>query len=123
MLYRMLQIDPPEFAHLPLLLNNKGQKLSKRFGDVSVSAYKEKGFLPEAVLNGIALLGWNPPHREDSSILSETTGVFMRHEVLSLKDMVQQFNLDKVSKSGAKFAIEKLEFLNSMHIRNRFDYV
>lgn len=123
MLYRMLQIDPPEFAHLPLLLNNKGQKLSKRFGDVSVSAYKEKGFLPEAVLNGIALLGWNPPHREDSSVLSETTGVFMRHEVLSLKDMVQQFNLDKVSKSGAKFAIEKLEFLNSMHIRNRFDYV
>ena len=123
MLYRMLQIDPPEFAHLPLLLNNKGQKLSKRFGDVSVSAYKEKGFLPEAVLNGIALLGWNPPHREDSSVLSETTGVFMRHEVLSLKDMVQQFNLDKVSKSGAKFAIEKLEFLNSMHICNRFDYV
>lgn len=90
---------------------------------MSVSAYKDKGFLPEAVLNGIALLGWNPPHREDSSVLSETTGVFMRHEVLSLKDMIQQFNLDKVSKSGAKFAIEKLEYFNSMHIRNRFDYV
>jgi len=88
MLYRMLQIDPPEFAHLPLLLNHKGQKLSKRFGDVSVSAYKEKGFLPEAVLNGIALLGWNPPHREDPTVLAETSTVFMRHEVLTLADMV-----------------------------------
>ena len=46
----------------------------------------------------------------------------MRHEVLSLEDMIQQFNLDKVTKSGAKFAIEKLEFLNSMHIRDKFDY-
>ena len=119
----MLEIDPPEFAHLPLLLNNKGQKLSKRFNDVSVESYKEKGFLPEAVLNGIALLGWNPPHREDPQALSETSGVFIRHEVLSLDDMIQQFNLDKVTKSGAKFAIEKLEFLNSMHIRDKFDYI
>ena len=85
----MLQIDPPEFAHLPLLMNSKGQKLSKRFGDVSVESYKEKGFLPEAVLNGIALLGWNPPHREDPDVLSESSGVFLRHEVLSLEDMVQ----------------------------------
>ena len=119
----MLQIEPPEFAHLPLLLNSKGQKLSKRFGDVSVASYQEKGFLPEAVLNGIALLGWNPPHREDPDTLAETSGVFMRHEVLSLKDMVTQFNLDKVTKSSAKFAIEKLEFLNSMHIRDKFDYI
>ena len=123
LLYRMLEIEPPEFAHLPLLLNQKGQKLSKRFGDVSVESYKDKGFLPEAVLNGIALLGWNPPHREDPAILQESSGVFQRHEVLSLDDMIQQFNLDKVTKSGAKFAIEKLEFLNSMHIRDKFDYV
>ena len=79
--------------------------------------------MPEAVLNGIALLGWNPPHREDPAILQESSGVFQRHEVLSLDDMIQQFNLDKVTKSGAKFAIEKLEFLNSMHIRDKFDYV
>ena len=78
--------------------------------------------MPEAVLNGIALLGWNPPHREDLNVLSESTGVFMRHEVLSLEDMINQFNLDKVTKSGAKFAVEKLEFLNSMHIRDKFDY-
>ena len=84
----MLGLDLPEFAHLPLLLNSRGQKLSKRFGDVSVESYKNAGFLPEAVLNGIALLGWNPPHREDSNILSETSGVFMRAEVLSLEDML-----------------------------------
>ena len=124
LLYRMLQIEPPQFAHLPLLLNQKGQKLSKRFGvEVSVAGYRERGFLPEAVINGIALLGWNPPHREDPSILSETTGVFMRHEVMSLENMIDKFNLDKVTKSGAKFQVEKLEFLNSMHIRNKFDYI
>lgn len=66
----MLQFDQPEFAHLPLLLNNKGQKLSKRFGDVSVQSYKEMGFLPEALLNAVALLGWNPPHREDVNVIS-----------------------------------------------------
>ena len=119
----MLQIDPPEFAHLPLLLNNRGQKLSKRFGDVSVESYRDRGFLPEALLNGIALLGWNPPHRDDPSLLAESTGVFFRHEVLSLTDMIQQFNLDKVGKSGAKFAIEKLEYLNAQHIRDRFNYI
>jgi glutamyl/glutaminyl-tRNA synthetase len=104
----MFSLDPPEFAHLPLLLNSKGQKLSKRFGDVSVTSYKEAGYLPEALLNGIALLGWNPPHREDPTVLAESTGVFLKHEVLRVEDMIAQFNLDKVSKSGAKFDIEKL---------------
>jgi len=85
----MLEIEAPEFAHLPLLLNNKGQKLSKRFGDVSVESYKEKGFLPEALLNGIALLGWNPPHREDPNVLAESTGVFARSEVLTVQQMVE----------------------------------
>ena len=85
----MFQLEPPQFAHLPLLLNAKGQKLSKRFGvEVSVAGYRDKGFLPEAVINGIALLGWNPPHREDPSLLQENTGVFMRHEVLSLDNMI-----------------------------------
>ena len=47
----------------------------------------DKGFLPEAVLNGVALLGWNPPHREDPGIVSSTVNVFMKHEVLTLKDL------------------------------------
>jgi len=84
----MFELDPPEFAHLPLLLNNKGQKLSKRFGDVSVASYKDKGFLPEALINSIALLGWNPPHREDPTVLAESTGVFLKHEVMRVQDMV-----------------------------------
>lgn len=64
----MLGLDtPPVFAHLPLLMNDKGQKLSKRFGDVSVQAYKDKGYLPEAMINSLALLGWNPPYKEDDS--------------------------------------------------------
>lgn len=82
--------------------------MSKRFGDVSVGSYKEKGFLPEALINSIALLGWNPPHREDPTVLAESTGVFLKHEVMKIPDMVRQFNLDKISKSGAKFDIEKM---------------
>jgi glutamyl/glutaminyl-tRNA synthetase len=104
----MFAMDPPQFAHLPLMLNQKGQKLSKRFNDVSVTSYMEKGFLPEALLNGVALMGWNPPHREDPTVLAENTGVFLRHEVLRLDDMIVQFNLDKISKSGAKFDLDKL---------------
>ena len=74
MLYKMFEIEPPTFAHLPLLLNMQGQKLSKRHGDVSVDEYRDKGYLPSALLNGLALLGWNPPHREDANALSESPG-------------------------------------------------
>ena len=77
-----------------------------------MQSYKDANFLPEALLNGIALLGWNPPHREDPNVLSETTGVFMRHEVLTIDDMLDTFNINKISKSGAKFSMEKLEFFN-----------
>jgi glutamyl/glutaminyl-tRNA synthetase len=86
-LYKMFELDPPTFAHLPLLLNAKGQKLSKRQGDVSVTDYRDKGFLPEALVNGLALLGWNPPHREDPNVLSEDLNTFLKHEVLTMKDM------------------------------------
>lgn len=77
-----------------------------------MQSYEEKGFLPEALLNSIALLGWNPPHREDPNVLAEGTGTFMNHEVLTLQDMIQQFNIDKISKSGAKFDQDKLSFFN-----------
>jgi len=124
LLYKMLGIDPPQFAHLPLILNSKGQKLSKRFGDVAVRSYKDKGFMPAAMLNGIALMGWNPPHREDASLIfNESTGVFLKQEVLTMDDMINQFNIDKISKSGAKFDLAKLEYFNSQHITNGFSYV
>lgn len=114
-LYDMFGWQQPEFAHLPLLLNSKGQKLSKRFGDVSVQSYMDKGYLNEALMNSIALLGWNPPQPDESNDANS-----FNHEVLSLQDMVQDFNLEKVSKSGAKFDIDKLSFFNSMHIRLRY---
>lgn len=122
LLYKMLEIDPPQFAHLPLMLNMKGQKLSKRHGDVSVQEYRDQGYLPEALLNGLALLGWNPPQHEDANVLSENINAFLRSEVMSIKDMELLFNINKVGKSGVKFEQKKLEYLNSMHIRDQFNY-
>lgn len=65
--------------------------------------YQDRGFLPSALLNGLALLGWNPPHREDPNVLSESVGTFLKHEVLSMNEMEQMFNINKVGKSGVKF--------------------
>jgi glutamyl/glutaminyl-tRNA synthetase len=90
----MFGFEPPEFAHLPLLLNEKGQKLSKRFGDVSVQSYKDQGYLPEAMVNGLALLGWNPPQKTSSTEdqdsarkKASSNSVFSKHEVLSMDDL------------------------------------
>ena len=90
-LYKMFELDPPTFAHLPLLLNAKGQKLSKRQGDVSVDDYRSKGYIPQSLINGLALLGWNPPHREDPNALSGDLNSFLKHEVLTLKEMEAMF--------------------------------
>lgn len=121
-LYKMFELDPPTFAHLPLLLNAKGQKLSKRQGDVSVDDYRSKGYIPQSLINGLALLGWNPPHREDPNALSGDLNSFLKHEVLTLKEMEAMFQIEKVGKSGVKFEEKKLEFLNKMHIMNKFTY-
>ena len=112
-LYKMLGLTPPQFAHLPLLLNSKGQKLSKRQGDVSVIDYQNRGYLPEALVNGLALLGWNPPHREDANALAGDINHFLRSEVLDMFEMEKLFKIDKVGKSGVKFDEKKLEYLNS----------
>jgi len=74
------------------------------------------------LLNGLALLGWNPPHREDPNVLAEGASGFLKHEVLDMSEMEQIFNISKVGKSGVKFEEKKLEFLNAMHIRNLFTY-
>lgn len=121
-LYKMFEIDPPEFAHLPLLLNLNGQKLSKRHGDVSVHEYRDRGYLPEALLNGLALLGWNPPNREDPNVLSQDLTSIERSDMLHMSEMEALFNIKKVGKSGVKFDERKLEFLNAMHIRDKFTF-
>lgn len=107
LLYRALGWTPPEFAHLPLLLNKDKSKLSKRQGDVAVEDYKTKGYLPEAVVNFIALLGWHPGENETE-------------EIFSLEELVEKFSLERVHKGGAVFDLEKLDWMNWQWRRRKF---
>ncbi len=93
----------PIYAHLPLLVNEQRKKLSKRRDDVAVGDYREKGFLPEAMVNYLALLGWGPPD-----------GV----EIRSLAEIVEIFNIEDVNKAAAFFDIQKFEHVNSSYLRN-----
>jgi glutamyl-tRNA synthetase len=91
----------PVYAHYPLHLGADKSKLSKRTGDVAVRWYREKGFLPEALLNYIAVLGWTPPSGK---------------EILSLEEMTAEFELADLHKSGAVFDIEKLRWFNRHYL-------
>ncbi|MEW6511452.1 MAG: glutamate--tRNA ligase [Bacteroidota bacterium] len=104
LLYRYLGWEIPQFAHLPLLLNPDRSKLSKRQGDVAVEDYRAKGFFPEALVNFVALLGWNPGDER---------------EIFSLQDLVREFSLERVGKSGAVFNLEKLHWMNTEYLRRR----
>jgi glutamyl-tRNA synthetase len=92
----------PTYAHLPLLFGPDGKKLSKRHGDVSLKAYREGGYLPEAMFNYMCLLGW--------SYEAETT-LFTRDQA------IERFDLESVSKNAAVFDPEKLEWMNGVYIR------
>lgn len=94
----------PAFAHLPLILNPDKSKLSKRQGDVALEDFLQKGFLPEAMLNFIALLGWNPKTEQ---------------ELFSKDELIAQFDLSKVNKAGAVFDLTKLEWMNGLYIRQK----
>jgi len=102
LLYQYFNWPIPKFAHLPLLLNPDRSKLSKRQGDVAIEDYKIKGYLPEALLNFVALLGWN---RGDDE------------EIFSINELIKDFSLERVNKSGAVFNIEKLNWMNGIYIR------
>ena len=91
----------PVYAHYPLLLGADRSKLSKRMGDVAVRSYREMGFLPQALLNYIANVGWTPPSGK---------------EILSLEEMVQEFELKDLHKSGAVFDMEKLRWYNRHYL-------
>jgi len=99
LLYKAFGWTPPEFAHIPLLLNKDRSKLSKRQGDVSVEEYINKGYLKEAIINFIAFLGWHPGSAEEN-------------EIFTLDELSAKFNLEKVHKSGAIFDVEKLDWFN-----------
>ncbi len=94
----------PKIAHLPLILNPDKTKLSKRQGDVAVEDYIEKGYLKEAIINFVALLGWNPGGGETQ-------------EIFSLPELIEKFDLSHVHKSGAVFDIKKLDWINSEWIK------
>ena len=104
LLYRAFGWDIPTFAHLPLLLNSDRSKLSKRQGDVSVEDYVNKGYLREAIVNYVALLGWNP-------------GKGSTQEFFSLKDLEKEFDLSKVNKAGAVFDQKRLDWMNAYYIK------
>ncbi len=101
-IYQAFGWELPVFAHLPLILNADRSKLSKRQGDVSTESYLDKGYLPEALINFVALMGWNPKGDQ---------------EIYSHKELIDLFDLAKVNKAGAIFNIEKLNWLNNHYLR------
>lgn len=101
LLYEAFGWQAPVFAHLPLLLGKDKKKLSKRMGDVSVESYLEKGYPTEAILNYIALLGWNPKSTK---------------EFFTMSELIEAFDLTQVHKAGAVFDIERLEWFSSKYI-------
>lgn len=122
LLYKMLDIAPPEFVHIPLIVNQKGAKLSKRHGDVTVQSYIDKGYHPEALVNGLALLGWTPPMVDQLDPMTTSIKSIMETEVMRMDDLEAYFDLKKIGKAPVKFDEEKFRYFNSQHIRNKFVY-
>ena len=99
-----LEFPHPEYAHLPLILGTDRSKLSKRQEAIGVAEYKKIGYLPEALINFLSFLGWNPG---------------TEREIYSLASLIKEFSLEKVQKSGAIFNIKKLDSLNGFYIRQK----
>lgn len=103
-LYEAFGWEAPQFVHLPNILNIEKKKLSKRHGDVAVEDFKRKGYLPEALVNYVALVGWSP---EDNS------------EKMTMAEMIEKFSLERVSKSGGVFDVNKLNWMNNLYIKEK----
>lgn len=112
LLYEYLGWKTPEWVHLPLLLNPDKTKMSKRKGDVAVEDYIKKGYLPEAMVNFLAFLGWNPGLSAEASA---KTG--KEKEIYSMEELLKDFSLEKVHKAGAIFNIAKLNWYNQYYIK------
>ena len=115
LIYEALGLNPPQFAHLPLILGPDRSKLSKRHGAVSLSDYKNQGYLPEALINFMVLLGWSP----QSGISPQRGGNPHDEEILSIKDLIQEFSIEKIQKGGAVFNLDKLNWFNSYYIKQK----
>lgn len=105
-LYRAFGEKPPQFAHLPTLRNKEKKKLSKRRDPVDLNLFREKGYLPEALVNFLCLLGWSHPEEK---------------EIFSLDEFVRFFSLDRVRKAGPIFNVDKLDWLNKQYIKELSD--
>ena len=103
LMYQALGFEPPQFAHLPMILGADRAKLSKRHGSVSITEYREQGYLPETMVNFLALLGWS---LDDKA------------EIFSLAELVANFSLERVSRTGAIFNRDKLNWMNGAYIRS-----
>ncbi len=102
MIQKALGFSRPEYAHLPIILGPDRSKLSKRHGAVGITEYRKQGYLPEALINFIAFLGWNPGTDK---------------EIYSMEELRRDFSLDKVQKGGAMFNAARLDYLNGCYIR------
>ena len=103
-LFRALGLTPPRYAHIPLILGPGRDKLSKRHGAVSVVEYQKAGYLPEAMINFLARMGWSYDDKQ---------------EIFSKSELIEKFSLEGVSKSGAVYDLKKLNHLNAHYIRKR----
>jgi glutamyl-tRNA synthetase len=106
LLYKFFDWKIPKFVHLPNVLGENKKKLSKRQGDVSVESFIKKGYLPEALINFLALLGWNPKSNQ---------------EVMNRKELIEKFALNGLHKAGAIFNYKKLDWMNSQYLKNKTD--
>ena len=103
LLYEALDIEPPKFVHVPVILGPDKKKLSKRHGAANVLEYKEMGYLPEALFNFLALIGWNPGTED---------------EIMSRHKLIEHFTVDRINTSPGVFDMEKLDWMNGDYIRS-----
>ena len=106
LLFQALGYTVPVFAHIPLILNPDRSKMSKRRSQTAISAYREEGYLPEAMVNFLAFLGWSPGTEE---------------EIFTLEALAERFEIEHVHKGGAVFDKDRLDFLNGVYIRSMTD--
>jgi glutamyl-tRNA synthetase len=104
LLYQAFGWEPPTFAHVPIVMGEDGRRLSKRHGATSISEFQRMGYLPEALLNFLVLLGWAPGEGEEQ-------------EIFSREELIERFDLSRVQRSSARFSYDKLDWTNSEYIR------
>lgn len=101
-LFRALGVEPPQFAHIPLILNANGSKMSKRDEGASLDGWQQAGYVPGAVTNYLSLLGWSP--KDDS-------------QVMPMAEIIERFDLPQINRANARFDLEKLQWMNYEHLR------